>query len=89
MTEWIATRLGAFCTGNAGRVRKRTALLDRAARSCLLIDLGLAGRVTRYYSNTEIDTTVIGFTPADRLLAYVDENPEGSMEQVIEHRRRR
>jgi len=85
MTDWIATRFGAFCVNNLGIVQRRTAPLDRAVRACLLIDLGLAGRISRYYAETEIDTQPVGFAPANRLLAYIDENPDASMEYVIEH----
>jgi hypothetical protein len=84
MPDWIATRFGAFCVNSSGVLRTRTAVLDRAAKTCLLIDLGLAGRITHYYAQTEIDTAAIGFDPADTVLAYVDENPNGSMEEVIE-----
>lgn len=75
LTRGVAVRLSAFCTTGSGKLR-RYDLWDVAVRAALLIDLGLAGRVTHEEDSVVVDATPTGFAPADALLAPMSVEPE-------------
>jgi hypothetical protein len=78
----LITRLSRLCVQPSGRL-PGLALHDHAARAALLIDLGLWGRISRTSHVSFLDTTPTGFPPADRMLTYIDQHPDRTMQQVL------
>ncbi len=83
---WVAVRVSALCLGSGGRLPDRLLASD-AVRAALLLDLALAGRMTSTEDSIVVDPTPTGFSPADRLLAAIDAEPERSLDGWLEERR--
>jgi hypothetical protein len=84
--DWVAVRVSALCLGPGGRVPDRLLASD-AVRAALLLDLALAGRMTSTEDSIVVDPTPTGFSPADRLLAAIEAEPERSLDGWLAERR--
>jgi hypothetical protein len=84
--EWVAVRVSALCLESGGRLPDRLLASD-AVRAGLLLDLALAGRMTSTEDSIVVDPTPTGFSPADRLLAAIDAEPERSLDGWLRERR--
>jgi hypothetical protein len=82
----VAVRLAALCLDERSRLRDWL-ICGPAVRAGLLLDLALAGRIEQTEDSVVVDPTPTGFTPADRLLAAVEFEPERSLNGWLEERR--
>jgi hypothetical protein len=82
--DGVAVRLAPECLDDGGRLRDYD-IWDTAARGALLVDLVCAGRLTDDEESITLDPAPIGFSPADRLLAAMEVEPERPLTWWMDH----
>jgi hypothetical protein len=81
--EWLCYRVALLCANDRGRLVVGVRLRDRLARVGLFLDLVLRGRYQTDSDGAYLDTAVVGFAPADKLLHHVEQHPDRTLTDLF------